>query len=655
EQLEEFWRKGMERMGDTETIVSIGMRGDGDEPMTEGTAIELLENIVKRQREIIAETTGKPASQTPQMWALYKEVQDYYDKGMRVPDDVTLLLCDDNWGNIRKLPDPQAAERSGGYGIYYHYDYVGGPRNYKWLNTNQIERTWEQMNLAYEHNVKKVWIVNVGDIKPMEFPTQFFLDLAWNPEAFTAPDLPDYYVSWATEIFGKEQAKGIAEIMQLYTKYNARRKPELLNADTYSLVHYNEAERVNNEYQELLKKAESVKKLVPSELQDAYYQLVYFPVAASANLNELYFVTAKNRLYAKQGRALTNSYAEKAEELFQKDAALTQYYHTELADGKWNHMMSQTHIGYTYWQQPEVNAMPEIKKISLTEKAKMGVSISGSAEVYPISTEKAILPNYDSFNRPQYEIEIFNKGKKPFDFQLSSNYDWIKVSEKKGKIEKQEKIMVSIDWSKASEGESTGEIIIKGAGDKVEVSVPVNKIGEPIKPGFLETNGYVSIHAENYSDKRETDSTIWITIPNLGKTKSSVSTSPAVLNLGEDIEKSPRLSYNINFLSEGEVKVHLYFSPTLNYTAGNGFKYAVGFDNEKPLIVNFHEDTSSRAWNQSVANNIKILTTSHHIKKGNHTLNYYALHNGLVLQKIVIDTGGLRETYLGPPQSFEIN
>ncbi len=176
--LKAFWKKGIEHMDSRESIVSIGMRGDGDMPMTVGSNIALLERIVKDQRQIISDVTKKPASETPQLWALYKEVQDYYDKGMRVPDDVTLLLCDDNWGNIRKLPRPGDKPRPGGYGIYYHFDYVGDPRNYKWLNTNSIPRVWEQMNLAYQYGADRIWIVNVGDLKPMELPISFFLDFA---------------------------------------------------------------------------------------------------------------------------------------------------------------------------------------------------------------------------------------------------------------------------------------------------------------------------------------------------------------------------------------------------------------------------------------------------------------------------------------------
>ncbi|MCK4751247.1 MAG: glycosyl hydrolase 115 family protein, partial [Bacteroidales bacterium] len=337
-----------------ESIVSLGMRGDGDEPMTEGTAIALLEKIVKDQRAIIGEVTGKDPSETPQLWALYKEVQEYYDRGMRVPDDVTLLLCDDNWGNIRKLPHPEDPARPGGYGIYYHFDYVGGPRNYKWLNTSQIERVWEQMHMAHQYGANQIWVVNVGDIKPMELPIQFFLDMAWDPGEMNPEDLPGYYDRWSEQQFGAEFAGETGDILQAYTKFNARRKPELLSPGTYSIIHFNEAERIVAAYNALVRKAEILYDQIPENLKDAYYQLVLFPVKACANLNDLYVSAGKNKLYAAQGRASTNLMAERVRQLFRADAGLTDQYH-RLAGGKWNHMMSQTHIGYTYWQQPEQN------------------------------------------------------------------------------------------------------------------------------------------------------------------------------------------------------------------------------------------------------------------------------------------------------------
>jgi hypothetical protein len=368
--LKEFWRGGMKRAAN-EKIVSIGMRGDGDEPMSRETATALLERIVKDQRQIIEEETGKPANETPQLWALYKEVQDYYDKGMRVPDDVTLLLCDDNWGNIRKLPKLNEKPRKGGYGIYYHFDYVGGPRNYKWLNTNPIPRVWEQMHMAWEYNARQIWIVNVGDIKPMEFPISFFLDYAWNPEKIGATDLQQYTVQWAAAQFGNKYAREIADIIAKYTKYNGRRKPELLDANTYSLSNYNEFETVVNEYNTLLTEANKINEQLPVQYRDAYFQLVLHPVKACANLNELYYNAALNKKMYSFKYATANDYANKVKELYLKDSMISLEYH-QLNNGKWNHMMDQTHIGYTYWQQPPFNKMPDIKYVPIDSIVQPG-------------------------------------------------------------------------------------------------------------------------------------------------------------------------------------------------------------------------------------------------------------------------------------------
>ncbi|HEY1194528.1 glycosyl hydrolase 115 family protein [Flavobacterium sp.] len=568
EALINFWKDGIKRMGNKETLVTIGMRGDGDEPMTEGTAIDLLENIVKTQRNIIQEVTKKPIEETPQMWALYKEVQDYYDKGMRVPDDVTLLLCDDNWGNIRKLPELNAKPRKGGYGIYYHYDYVGGPRNYKWINTNQIERTWEQMDLAYQYGVDKIWIVNVGDIKPMEFPIEFFLDMAWNPEKFNAGNLQEYYTNWSKENFGNQFSEEIAEILKLYTKYNARRKPELLDAKTYSITNYNEADRVVADYQKLVEKANAINEKLQPEYKDAFYQLVLFPVLASSNLNELYVATAKNNLYAEQGNVIANTYAEKVKELFEKDSQLTSYYHTKLANGKWNHMMSQTHIGYDNWQQPDKNVIPKTRKIAPEVQAIKVISAEEMAK-----KETSIIKNQD----------------------FAQVHD------------------------------------------------------------FIENDGYISIESKNYSKAINSDLVKWTVIPNLGKTDSGITIKPSNIQPIEISEQSPRLEYDVHFFSKGKVKVRAYFSPTINFKIGNGLKYGIAFDLEKPQIMNLNVDSSEKNWAESVSNNIKIITSTHQIENpGNHVLKIYAIDSALVLQKIVIETeeGKVLESYLGPPESF---
>lgn len=361
--LRNFWRKGIENMGTHESIVTIGMRGDGDMPMTQGTATALLEKIVADQRKIIEEVTHKPASQTPQMWALYKEVQDYYDKGMRVPDDVTLLLCDDNWGNIRKLPKLTDKPRSGGYGIYYHFDYVGGPRNYKWINTNSIARTWEQMHLAYEYGVDKIWVVNVGDLKPMEFPISFFLDYAYNVKKINEDNLQNYYEHWAAEQFGKQYSKETGNILEKYSQYASRKKPELLDDKTYSITNYNEWKNVLQQWKYLLTQSEKINQSLPAEYKDAFFQLVLHPVKAMENLHELYYDVAMNKKFYSEKNSAANMYADKAKQAYINDSLISVQYN-QLNNGKWNHMMDQTHIGYFYWQEPRKNSMPKVEYVN---------------------------------------------------------------------------------------------------------------------------------------------------------------------------------------------------------------------------------------------------------------------------------------------------
>jgi hypothetical protein len=372
--LRTFWRGGIERMmskGDGtpfESLVTVGMRGDGDEAMSGSTATGLLESIVAAQRKIIADVTHKPADQTPQVWALYKEVQDYYDKGMKVPDDVTLLFSDDNWGQIRRLPEDKST-RTGGYGVYYHFDYVGAPRNYKWLNTVQIEKTWQQMDLAYERGARNLWIVNVGDIKPVELPLSFFMKQAWNPTAMTPEALERYPAEWARLNFGPRQASSIAALVTRYSQLAARRKPELVDATSFPLGSGAPAELDGGEFGRRVAELDTlqtqmlaVRKAVPQEQRYAFFQLVEHPILALANLYRLYYAVAWNHQLAAARDARANAFADQAEAAFKRDRDITEAYHA-LNGRKWDGMMAQTHIGYTGWQQPERQMMPSVQRV----------------------------------------------------------------------------------------------------------------------------------------------------------------------------------------------------------------------------------------------------------------------------------------------------
>ena len=653
EVLRDFWKKGIENMGNKETIVTVGMRGDGDMPMTEGSNITLLEKIVNDQRRIIADVTSKDPSKTPQLWALYKEVQDYYDKGMRVPDDVTLLLCDDNWGNIRKLPKINERPRAGGYGIYYHFDYVGGPRNYKWLNTNPISKTWEQMHLAYDYNARQVWIVNVGDLKPMEFPISFFLDYAWSPGKWPANRLGEYTRAWAAQQFGKKYAAEIAEILTLYTKYNGRRKPELLDPNTYSITNYREFENVVNDYNKLKDEAQALYKNMPSPYKDAYYQLVLHPVEACANLNELYYCAAKNKLYTTQGRTAANIMADSVKALFNKDAEISNYYNTVMSNGKWNHMMDQTHIGYTYWQQPPVDKMPDVTNADPLPAPQMGVAIEGSAAWWPSEKSKAILPGFYPGQGGHY-IEIFNRGRGAFNFTVENLPPYVNIEPKNANVTTQQRVWVNINWEKAPKGISKVPIIINGGnGDRITIEANINKVLQTNTTGFNENNGYVSIEAAHFTKAINGTSAKWEIIPDYGRTLSGVMPSPVTIESQAPGANGPCLQYAVNLIDTGMMNVEAYISPTIDFTNSKGLRYAISFDDELPQVININADNSETAWNKDVSDNIKILVSKHHLTKpGRHILKYWMIDPGVVLQKIVINAGGEKPSYLGPPESY---
>ena len=378
--LQKFFREGIERMKGTEQIVTIGMRGDGDEAMSEEADTRLMTNIINDQRKIIADVTGKKASETPQVWALYKEVLDYYDKGMKVPDDVTLLLCDDNWGNVRRVPNAQERKHKGGWGLYYHVDYVGAPRNSKMLNVTPVQNPWEQLTLAYENGIDRLWILNVGDLKPMEYPISQFMDMAWNPRKYDVNSITRHTRDWCAQQFGESQADEAARILNLVCKYNGRCTPEMLDKNTYSLEN-GEWQEVVNQYLQLEADALRQYNSLPSAYHDAYRQIILFPIEMMSNLHQMYFAQAQNHALYKQGNPKANVWADECERFFKRDSLICYDYNHKMSGGKWNGMMTQKHIGYKSWNDAfEKDTCPELFRVT----SKDGVIISENNGVVEI-------------------------------------------------------------------------------------------------------------------------------------------------------------------------------------------------------------------------------------------------------------------------------
>ena len=362
--LDRFFEEGLERNKAYDNLITIGMRGDGDVAMGNGNDednMKTLKDVVDGQREIIERVYKKPASEVPQLWAIFTEVQRYYDAGFTVPDDVTLLFCDNNWGYIRRTGPEKEQARKGGMGMYYHIDMNGGPWNDRWINTTTAAKIREQLNLAYQTGIDRIWIINVGDLKPKEMPIDFIMHYAWNPDEYPADKIDQYMVDWARSIFGGEYAREIADIVTEYSNMNLERKPEVQRVGIYS-VETGEAQRMFNRWDELEKRTLSLSKKMPAEMQDAFYQLVEYPAVASAGVAKIY-------LAATLGDSIT------MQTLFERDKQMTNKYNKVIAGGKWDGMMLDKHIGYRMWSMPNENTLPQVAKPS----DKTGITVSETA------------------------------------------------------------------------------------------------------------------------------------------------------------------------------------------------------------------------------------------------------------------------------------
>ena len=388
-----FFAEGVRRAKDTEDLITIGMRGDGDEEIEGDSSVAFMENIIANQRAIIERETGRKACEVPQVWALYKEVLDYYDKGLRVPDDVTLLLCDDNWGNVRRLPNAEERSRPGGWGMYYHVDYVGAPRNSKFLNVTSAMGMWEQLSLAYEYGVDRLWILNVGDLKPMEYPISLFMDMAWKPGRYTPKTLHAFTVGFCERIVGRKEAKEAARILDTTSRWAARVTPEMLDANTYDLGS-GEWKKVRDDYQKLLADAEAQYARISENCKAAYFEIILFHVRVMANLYDMYYSQSNNLALAgaddAKSRKELDYWADRVEDCFRRHAAICGDYNFAVAGGKWCGMMTQKVIGYTSWNDGfPADKCPKVKRSRERQANSLAWLDESEPRIYSIQRSKS--------------------------------------------------------------------------------------------------------------------------------------------------------------------------------------------------------------------------------------------------------------------------
>ena len=658
EHIYKYWEERVKDNGKYENIYTLGKRGRDDEPGIEIT-VPVLEQVISDQRDILRKWVNTDVTKIPQILIPYTEVLNLYNKGLKVPDDVTICWPDDNFGNIRQLPDNREQQRSGGSGIYYHFQWLNGATTaYPWLYTTSLGLTWSEMKKAYDYNARKVWIVNVGDIKPYEIGIEFFMQMAWNVSDFSKSNPGKFLIDWATRDFGAKYAPRIADIMEKHYNLAYARRPEHMvmfakgvkSWEWFSIKNYNdEAQRRVNEYDKLIKEVDAVYDSLPVSKKDAFYEMVLYDVkcAALQNIKDIY--AQKSHTYGEEQRSSASTYARLAKQADQQIHEVIEHYNKGLltVGSKWNYMASLPGPWGAQWHQWD---MPPISDFSGTGRATLNLATEGG--------NANELPGFSEYNRDKRFIDLYNSGTGKIDWKSSVSDSWIILSSKAGNFDHEKRIWVTINWDKVPKGRNIkGFIKIAGPGNEFAVDVTVFNPQSPAPAnvnGYIESNGYVSIEAEHYTKKIDKGGARWTVIDGLGRNGKSVtvlpSTVPCNANTADILKKSPLLEYNIYFFSTDSITSTFYCTPSFPTNSNYGSRIAVAFDDDPPKII------TNQKGNRDLIANLMTMTSKDLIKvEGQHTFKIWMVDPGIVIDKIVINTGGVKDSYLGPPESYFMN
>lgn len=661
-------RKRVHENGRFENVYTLAMRGIHDAVMAGNLTLEqqarVLEKAFDDQREILSSETGKPADRIPQAFTPYKEVLETYDHGMNLPEDVTLVWSDDDFGYMKRLSNEAEQKRAGRAGVYYHVSYWGPPKHYLWIASTPPALMYEELKKAYDTTADRLWVVNVGDVKPAEYPITLFLDMAYDIDRFDFTNINNHSVDFLCRLFGEHYRADFADIQHTYFQLAFVRKPEYMERSTdteFSIDNYNEADRRLAEYRRIAAKAEAIMQKLDKAAVPAFFQLVYYNVKGAALVNEMTLSAQKNRLYASQQRATAHVMRDKVKACGDSLELITHRYNS-LLGGKWKGMMSLIHGGARSFERPRVDS------VALADSPLLGISCEGNNYSKGISNVPA-LPCFNKYLPQSHSIDIFNKGKGMLEWKAEASRPWIVLDRKKGKTRYEDRLMVSVDWQRAPAGEDIrGNITVQSADGRTEnvfVSVfnPARPSREELKGMYVETNGYVSIDAAGFHRKRELGEIKFDVISGLGFEGKAV-------RLGDPFAETPyldglvltsnyvapargnsfpMLEYDFYSFQTGPVDVYTYMMPIFPLDNEHGSRYGVMVDDSPVYLPEAGAPYYSTLWIQSVLRNCRINKTTHFIHKpGKHTVRIFCAHPGMMMQKIVIDCGGLKKSYTGP-------
>jgi hypothetical protein len=651
-----FLEKRVIENGKYENIYTMGKRGAEDQAMPEGgtTAekVTILEKLFADQRKILSEHVNPDPTKVPQVFYPYKEVLDLYYAGLKVPDDITIGWVDDNQGYIRSLPDAKERLRSGGSGVYYHLSYWGWQDTYLWLTSIPPSLVWAEMNKAWDYQARKVWVVNVGDIKPAEISTELFLDMAWNVTAYNNENIKKRMTLILERDFGAGVAPEIADIMETYYQLNFSRKPELMDSTLipipFSFDEYgDEGQKRIDAYVALEKRATAVYNGLPADLKDAFYEMVLYQVRCSMLQNQKIIYAMKSRAYAKQNRASAASYGTLATKAYNSIGVETSYYNNTVANGKWKNMMSSTPMSYG-----SALKAPSVSTFAGSGAANLNVRCQGGSAT--------TLSSLSGYNRDSTFIDLYSTGAGTVTWTAKSSENWIQLSKSSGSFSGDTRVWVSIDWATAPSGTAvSGTVTFTGANATRSVTVPLFNPSSPARDkvsGFVESNGYISMEAEHFARSTSRQSADWKVVGGLGRSGDGVMVLPTTLTPITTASllqsSSPVMEYDFYAFSNVAGKVQVYGLPNQSVDKGDVIRYAVAIDNGTPAIVNIGAATGSGQWTTNVNNGSAVGSTNVNITSGQHVLKVWMVDPGLVLDKIVINCGGLKTSYFGPPESY---
>lgn len=702
-----FWEDGVKRSIGHNVFPTVGMRGENDSKMLGEDSlisdnVRLLKEIITKQREMIHEHLETDGKKVPQLFAVYKEVEDYYFgggseeglRGLEELEDVTLLLCEDNWGNMRALPEAFERNHKGGFGMYFHLDYHGDPVSYEWVSSTELSKIWEQMTEAYEYGVRELWIVNVGDVKFQEFPLNYFMDLAYDFEKWGSSatnSTKEYTKAWIESMFGsytsKEEREEIQEVLEGYLKINALRKPESLNDTVYHPAHYLECEKLLSLCGKLEEKNERLwKTLEERGMGDAYFSMIYFSAEASFNLLKMHLYSGKNHLYASQGKAVANEYDKLVEACIEKDEALkTQM--AEFKDGKWAGMELASHIGFTNWNDEDWR-YPVRHIVRLPKKPRLVVTRADKTQHYtnqyfPITL---VIDDFAVSSSKKAKIQIANGGQGSVKWKIQegarkvgldgiahesgegSRCEWLEFSKTSGETALQDEVEISLKEENLPLGEEVScSFEIKTETEFVPVLVKALKKDTSALPAgaFLAEHGMFVMDAVHYADKQaglyEGEAVEFKELYDFGKYQSGIKAFPVTASF-DSKENAPSVTYELYSEEEKDCFLNLYTSPANPLIYGGKLSMEVSVNEESGKLVKFTEDGYKGGepgcipWEQAVLNQEHVGSTEIFLKKGLNKITVFAREAGMVLERLVIYPKDMERavSYLGEKECIRV-